>query len=54
MNQMNIKSRGLANKINHSISIIIISLFKTKVAFLEGRLLSSQSGQFKKYSKSSD
>jgi len=27
---------------------------KTKVAFLDGRLLSSQSEQFKKYSKSSD
>jgi len=29
-------------------------MIKIKVAFLEGRLLSSQSGQFKKYSKSSD
>jgi len=29
-------------------------MIKTKVAFLEGRLLSSQSEQFKKYSKSSD
>jgi len=29
-------------------------MIKTKVAFLEGRLLSSQSKQFKKYSKSSD
>jgi len=28
-------------------------MFKTKVAFLEGRLLSSQSEQFNKYSKSS-
>jgi len=29
-------------------------MIKTKVAFLEGWLLSSQSKQFKKYSKSSD
>jgi len=29
-------------------------MIKTKVAFLEGRLLSCQSEQFKKYSKSSD
>jgi len=29
-------------------------MIKTKVAFLEGRLLSSQSEQLKKYSKSSD
>jgi len=29
-------------------------MIKTKVAFLKGRLLSSQSAQFKKYSKSSD
>jgi len=29
-------------------------MIRTKVAFLEGRLLSSQSEQFKKYSKSSD
>jgi len=29
-------------------------MIKTKVAFLEGRLLTSQSEQFKKYSKSSD
>jgi len=29
-------------------------MIKTKVAFLEGRLLPSQSEQFKKYSKSSD
>jgi len=29
-------------------------MIKTKVAFLEGRLLSSQSEQFKKFSKSSD
>jgi len=28
-------------------------MIKTKVAFLEGRLLSSQSEQYKKYSKSS-
>jgi len=29
-------------------------MFKTKVTFLDGRLLSIQSEQFKKYSKSSD
>jgi len=29
-------------------------MIKTKVAFVESRLLSSQSEQFKKYSKSSD
>jgi len=29
-------------------------MIKTKAAFLKGRLLSSQSEQFKKYSKSSD
>jgi len=29
-------------------------MINTKVAFVEGRLLSSQSEQFKKYSKSSD
>jgi len=29
-------------------------MIKTKVAFLEGRILTSQSEQFKKYSKSSD
>jgi len=29
-------------------------MIKIKVAFLEGRLLSSQSEQFKKFSKSSD
>jgi len=29
-------------------------MIKTKVAFLEGRLLSSQSEQFKKHSKVSD
>jgi len=29
-------------------------MIKTKVAFLKGRLLTSQSEQFKKYSKSSD
>jgi len=29
-------------------------MIKTKVAFLKGRLLSSQSEQFKNYSKSSD
>jgi len=29
-------------------------MIKTKVAFLEGRLLSNQSKQFKKYTKSSD
>jgi len=29
-------------------------MIKTKVAFLEGQLFSSQSEQFKKYSKSSD
>jgi len=29
-------------------------MIKTKVALLEGRLLSSQSEQFKNYSKSSD
>jgi len=29
-------------------------MIKTKVTFLEGRLLSSQSKQFKKYSKSSN
>jgi len=29
-------------------------MIKTEVAFLEGRLLSSQSEQWKKYSKSSD
>jgi len=29
-------------------------MIKTKVAFLEGRLLSSQSEQFVKYSKTSD
>jgi len=29
-------------------------MIKTKVAFLEGRLLTRQSEQFKKYSKSSD
>jgi len=29
-------------------------MIKTKVAFVEGRLLSSQSEQFRKYSKSSD
>jgi len=29
-------------------------MIKAKVAFLEGRLLSSQSEQFKKYSESSD
>jgi len=29
-------------------------MIKTKVSFLEGRLLSSQSEQFEKYSKSSD
>jgi len=29
-------------------------MIKTKVAFLEGRFLSSQSEQFKKFSKSSD
>jgi len=29
-------------------------MIKTKVAFLEGRLLLSQSKQFQKYSKSSD
>jgi len=29
-------------------------MIKTKVAFVEGRLLSSQSEQLKKYSKSSD
>jgi len=29
-------------------------MIKTKVAFLEGQLLSSQSEQFKKFSKSSD
>jgi len=29
-------------------------MIKTKVAFLEGQLLSSQSEQFKKYLKSSD
>jgi len=29
-------------------------MIKTKVAFLEGRLLSIQSEQLKKYSKSSD
>jgi len=29
-------------------------MIKTKVAFLEGRVLTSQSEQFKKYSKSSD
>jgi len=29
-------------------------MIKTKVAFLEGRLLSSQSEQFEKFSKSSD
>jgi len=29
-------------------------MIKTKVAFLEGRLLSSQSEQLKKYSKSSN
>jgi len=29
-------------------------MIKTKVAFVEGQLLSSQSEQFKKYSKSSD
>jgi len=29
-------------------------MIKTKVAFLEGRLLSSQSEQFKKYLNSSD
>jgi len=29
-------------------------MIKTKAAFLEGRLLSSQSEQFKKHSKSSD
>jgi len=29
-------------------------MIKTKAAFLEGRLLSSQSEQLKKYSKSSD
>jgi len=31
-----------------------VYIFKTKVAFLEGRLLSSQSKQLKKYTKSSD
>jgi len=29
-------------------------MIKTKVAFLEGRLLSSQSEQFEQFSKSSD
>jgi len=29
-------------------------MIKTKVAFLEGRLISSQSKQFEKFSKSSD
>jgi len=29
-------------------------MIKTKVAFVEGRILSSQSDQFNKYSKSSD
>jgi len=29
-------------------------MIKTKVAFFEGRLLSSQSEQFKKFSRSSD
>jgi len=29
-------------------------MIKTKVAFVKGRFLSSQSEQFKKYSKSSD
>jgi len=29
-------------------------MIKTKVAFLEGRILTNQSEQFKKYSKSSD
>jgi len=29
-------------------------MIKTKVAYLEGRLLSSQSDKFKKYCKSSD
>jgi len=29
-------------------------MIKAKVAFVEGRLLSSQSEQFKRYSKSSD
>jgi len=29
-------------------------MIKTKVAFLEGRLLSSQSEQFEKFSKTSD
>jgi len=29
-------------------------MIKTKVAFLEGRFLTSQSEQFKKYSKSSE
>jgi len=29
-------------------------MIKTKVAFLKGRLLSSQSEQFEKFSKSSD
>jgi len=29
-------------------------MIKTKAAFLEGRLLSSQSEQFEKFSKSSD
>jgi len=29
-------------------------MIKTNVAFVEGRLLSSQSEQFRKYSKSSD
>jgi len=29
-------------------------MIKAKVAFLEGRLLSSQSGQFEKFAKNSD
>jgi len=29
-------------------------MIKTKVAFMEGRLLSNQSEQFKKFSKNSD
>jgi len=33
---------------------IAFYIIKTKVAFLEGRLLTSQSEQFKKNSKSSD
>jgi len=41
------------SKTNLSFSLFTV-MIKTKVAFLEGRFLTSQSKQFEKYSKSSD